>query len=428
MQTAFTPEQLADPKIAEANTILRKCVHCGFCTATCPTYVLLGDELDSPRGRIYLIKGMLERGEAPTAETVKHIDRCLSCLACVTTCPSGVDYMHLIDEARAKVARKYKRPMVDALLRRLLAAVMTDPSRFHASVRLAALFRPMRHILAQVPFLKLLAAMLDLAPASLPAEEDVTGRHPAQGRCRMRVALLAGCVQPVLGPHINSTTVRLLNRLGAEVIVPAAQGCCGSLHHHAGNEDAALALARRNIDLWADADIDHVVINASGCGTVVKDYGHMFRFDRDRAKAEAVAAKSLDIVELVAKLGLADAKAPRPLRVAYHSACSMQHGQKIKRLPIELLASAGFEVVEPFESHLCCGSAGTYNMLQPDIATRLRERKVVNISALAPDIIATGNLGCMTQIGQGTAIPIVHTVELLDWAMGGPEPPAMRAG
>jgi glycolate oxidase iron-sulfur subunit len=427
MQTTFTPEQLADPRIAEANAILRKCVHCGFCTATCPTYVLLGDELDSPRGRIYLIKGMLERGEAPTAETVKHIDRCLSCLSCVTTCPSGVDYMHLIDEVRAKIAREYKRPFIDNLLRRLLALVMSDPSRFHASLRLAAMARPLRGLFALVPQLKPLASMLALAPRSLPKEEDVAGVHPAIGPRRMRLALLTGCVQPVLGPQINSATIRLLNRLGAEVIVPAEQGCCGSLHHHAGYEEGALARARRNIDLWTAAEIDHIVINASGCGTVVKDYGHMFRFDRDRAKAEVIAAKSLDIVELVGKLGLAGAKAPRRLRVAYHSACSMQHGQKIKRQPVELLRAAGFEVVEPIEPHLCCGSAGTYNMLQSGIADRLRERKAANLSALAPDVIATGNLGCMTQISQGTAIPIVHTAELLDWAAGGPEPHAIAS-
>jgi glycolate oxidase iron-sulfur subunit len=427
MQTTFSTEQLADPKIAEANGILRKCVHCGFCTATCPTYVLLGDELDSPRGRIYLIKGMLERGEAPTADTVKHIDRCLSCLACVTTCPSGVDYMHLIDEARAKIAREYRRPPIDALTRRLLAKVMTEPSRFRASVRLAVLFRPLHHLLARVSLLKPLAAMLALAPGSLPKQEDVTGVHPAKGPRRMRVALLAGCVQPVLASNINAATVRLLTRLGAEVIVAAEQGCCGSLEHHLGYEDAALERARRNIAVWSAANADHVAINASGCGTVIKDYGHMFRFDRDREKAEAIAAKSLDIVELVAKLGLKNARAPKPLRVAYHSACSLQHGQKIKRQPVELLRAAGFEVVEPVESHLCCGSAGTYNMLQSDIAERLRERKAANLWALKPDVVATGNLGCMTQIAQATAIPVVHTVELLDWAMGGPEPQAIAS-
>jgi glycolate oxidase iron-sulfur subunit len=422
MQTTFTAEQLQVPRNAEANTILRKCVHCGFCTATCPTYVLLGDELDSPRGRIYLIKNMLERGGPATAETVKHLDRCLSCLSCMTTCPSGVHYMHLIDEARAHVEETYRRPLSERLLRNLLALTMPNPMLFRLSLIAARIALPLAPTFKSFGASRI-AALLSLVPKSVPAPErfGAPGVYPAQGPTRGRVALLMGCVQSVLDPGINGATLRLLTRLGYEVVVPGEEACCGSLTHHMGKEDDALARARRSIDQWIKADADAVIITASGCGTTVKDYGHMLRLDPAYAeKAAAISARAKDITEFLAAENLPEARAG--LRIAYHSACSMQHGQKIKNEPLTLLRRAGFEVMEVPEGHLCCGSAGTYNILQPEIATKLRDRKVANIESLAPQAIATGNIGCITQIGLGTRIPILHTVELLEWAYGGDKP------
>ena len=433
MQTHFSAEQLKDPKLAEANAILRACVHCGFCLATCPTYVLLGDELDSPRGRIYLMKEMLETGKPASAEVVKHIDRCLSCLACMTTCPSGVNYMHLVDEGRAHIERTYRRPFLDRFIRNALAAVIPEPGRFRAAVTLSRLGRPLAPLLRRIPGLEPMAAMLDLAPPRLAPRSEAARRgvHPPAGKVRARMVLLTGCVQDVLAPAINAATIRLLNRLGVEVIVPEAMGCCGSATLHLGKEDDALTRARRNIDAWiAELDgggLDAIIANASGCGTTLKQYGHMLRLDPAYAgKAERVSAISRDISEVLLALGFPASAAPRRLRVAYHSPCSMQHGQRVLTEPKALLAAAGFEFVDVPEGHLCCGSAGTYNILQPAIASRLRDRKVSNIERIAPDVIATGNLGCITQIAGATAIPILHTVELLDWASGGPEPAALR--
>jgi glycolate oxidase iron-sulfur subunit len=422
MQTAFTTEQLETPRIAEANTILRKCVHCGFCTATCPTYVLLGDELDSPRGRIYLIKNMLESGEAATPETVKHLDRCLSCLSCMTTCPSGVHYMHLIDEARAHVEETYKRPPFERLLRNVLAYTMPRPGLFRLSLIGAKLASPLAPVAKSLGATRI-AALLGLVPKAMPTPERFgqPGTYPAEGVKKGRVALLMGCVQSVLDPGINAATIRLLTRLGFEVVVSGEEACCGSLTHHMGKEDDALARARRSVDQWTKADVDAVVITASGCGTTIKDYGHMLRLDPAYAeKARAISAKAKDVSEFLFGIDLPEAKGG--LRLAYHSACSMQHGQKLKTEPQKLLRRAGFSVVEVPEGHLCCGSAGTYNILQPEIAEKLKARKVANIESLAPQAIATGNIGCITQIGSGTGIPILHTVELLDWAYGGPKP------
>ncbi|MFO0990575.1 MAG: glycolate oxidase subunit GlcF [Hyphomicrobiales bacterium] len=429
MQTAFTAEQLRDPHIAESNTILRKCVHCGFCTATCPTYVLLGDELDSPRGRIYLIKNMLERGEPATAETVKHIDRCLSCLSCMTTCPSGVNYMHLIDNARAHVEKTYRRPLPERMLRALLTYVMPRPELFRSALAAARLGRPFSSLFGKIG-LKPMEALLALVPKSPPTRETLgePGLYPAEGPKRARVALLKGCVQSVIDPAINAAAIRLLNRQGVEVVVTAGEACCGSLTHHMGKEEDALARARRMVDQWTETNVDAVIITASGCGTTIKDYGFMLRLDPLYAeKAAAISKKAFDITEYLARLDLPEAQPPRPLHLAYHSACSMQHGQKIIREPKALLTKAGFKVSDVPEGHLCCGSAGTYNILQPEIARQLRDRKVGNIEKIAPDAIATGNIGCITQIGNGTTIPIMHTVELLDWAYGGPEPTALKA-
>ncbi|MGI6851054.1 glycolate oxidase subunit GlcF [Mesorhizobium sp. 1B3] len=433
MQTTFTAEQLADPHVAESEKILRKCVHCGFCTATCPTYVTLGNELDSPRGRIYLIKDMLENGRPADDEIVTHIDRCLSCLACMTTCPSGVNYMHLVDHARAHIEKTYRRPLADRLVRSLLAAVLPYPRRFRAALRLARFGKPFLGLFDRLRLLKPLAAMLRLAPASVPRPVPIVlpATHAPEATLRGRVAILTGCAQSVLEPGINEATIRLLTRLGIEVVVPQGEGCCGALVHHMGREEAALAAARRNVDAWTreiERGLDAIVITASGCGTTIKDYGFMLRLDPAYAgKAARVSALAKDVTEYLAALDM-PAPALRPaMTVAYHSACSMQHGQKITKLPKELLEKAGFVVREPREGHLCCGSAGTYNILQPEISARLRDRKVKNIAATNADLIATGNIGCMTQIGDRAGMPIVHTVQLLDWAYGGPKPMAIRA-
>ena len=434
MQTNFSPAQLADPHVAESEKILRKCVHCGFCTATCPTYVTLGNELDSPRGRIYLIKDMLENGRAADRETVGHIDRCLSCLACMTTCPSGVHYMHLVDHARAHIEQTYRRPLPDRLVRAVLAFVLPHPARFRTALKLARLGRPFAGLMDKVPALKPLAAMLKLAPPAVPAASATSapGVHGAKGaKRRGRVALLTGCAQSVLEPGINEATVSLLTRLGVEVVVARGEGCCGALVHHMGREDEALSAARRNVDAWTkeieNGGLDAIVITASGCGTTIKDYGFMLRLDPAYAKKAArVSELAKDVTEYLATLDLpAPAKAPG-IAVAYHSACSMQHGQKITRQPKDLLVRAGFIVREPREGHLCCGSAGTYNIMQPEISAKLRDRKVKNIAATGAAIVATGNIGCMTQIADRAGMPIVHTVALLDWAYGGPKPEALR--
>lgn len=428
MQTNFTAEQLADPHVAASEKILRRCVHCGFCTATCPTYVTLGNELDSPRGRIYLIKDMLENGRAADEQVVTHIDRCLSCLSCVTTCPSGVDYMHLVDHARVHIEKTYRRPLMDRMIRQVLASVLPYPQRFRLALAFAKLGRPLAPIFKAFAPLRPLAAMLELAPQGALRGSDSArpGSRKPNAERRGRVAILTGCAQPVLDPGINEATIRLLTRLGIEVVVPQGEGCCGALVHHLGKEDPALAFARRNIDVWSreiDArGLDAIIIAASGCGTTVKDYGHMLRLDPAYAdKAARVSALAKDVTEYLATLEL-PAGESRGLTVAYHSACSMQHGQKITMAPKLLLKNAGFLVRDPPEGHLCCGSAGTYNILQPEISAELKARKVKNIEATRPDVIATGNIGCMTQIGTGTVLPILHTVELLDWAYGGPKP------
>ncbi|MBN9005499.1 MAG: glycolate oxidase subunit GlcF [Rhizobiales bacterium] len=435
MKTEFTLAQLADPDIAEADKILRKCVHCGFCTATCPTYVLLGDELDSPRGRIYLIKEMLEKDKPPTAEVVKHIDRCLSCLSCMTTCPSGVNYMHLVDQARVKIENEYARPLPERLLRAVLAFVLPRPKLFRLSMILARLARPFAALLpgsapgaATPSFFRRIKAMLALAPSALPAPGPAAGSvFPAVGARRGRVALLQGCAQQVLAPRINQAAINLLTRHGIEVVLVADEQCCGALTHHMGDDAEALARARHNVTAWvreAGANgLDAILVTTSGCGTVIKDYGYMLREDRDYAEPAAkVSALARDITEYVASLDLPAPQGRSDLVVAYHSACSLQHGQKITQLPKDLLSKNGFVVKDVPESHLCCGSAGTYNILQPDIANRLRDRKVANIATVKPDMIAAGNIGCMVQIAGGTSVPVVHTIELLDWATGGPRP------
>jgi glycolate oxidase iron-sulfur subunit len=434
MKTEFTLTQLADPDLAVADKILRACVHCGFCTATCPTYVLLGDELDSPRGRIYLIKEMLEKDQKPTKEVVKHIDRCLSCLACMTTCPSGVNYMHLVDQARVRIEKHYTRPAGERLLRAVLAWVLPRPGLFRLSMHLARLARPLAGLLPSTRnqpspnMLSRIRAMLMLAPKALPAAGPGGGSvFPAVGRRRGRVALLQGCAQQVLAPRINKAAISLLTRHGIEVVLVRDEQCCGALTHHLGRDGDALSRARANTTAWlAEADrggLDAILMTTSGCGTVIKDYGFMLREDRDfAAPAARVSTLAKDITEYVSSMEMPAPQGRSDLVVAYHSACSLQHGQKITQAPKELLSKNGFVVKDIPESHLCCGSAGTYNILQPDIANRLRDRKVANIATVKPDMIAAGNIGCMVQIAGGTTVPVVHTIELLDWATGGPRP------
>ncbi len=430
MQTTFTEEQLKDPGIARSNEILRSCVHCGFCTATCPTYQVLGDELDSPRGRIYLIKDMLENDRDPDEKTVKHIDRCLSCLACMTTCPSGVHYMHLVDHAREYIEQRYKRPFGDRALRWILARVLPYPMRFRIALLGAKIGRPFARLMPDAR----LRAMLEMAPKTIPPvsrNDDPQTFRPATER-KMRVALMTGCAQKALNTDINDATIRLLTRLGCEVVVAEGAGCCGALTHHMGKSDESHATAARNIRAWAremDAGgLDAIVINTSGCGTTVKDYGHMFRNDAKLATdAARVAAIAMDVSEVLMKLDVPEGE-DKNLVVAYHAACSLQHGQQIKTYPKDLLRRAGFSIVEPSDPHLCCGSAGTYNLMQPEISKQLKARKVRTLEARNPDVIAAGNIGCMMQIGTGTRIPVVHSVELLDWATGGPKPPALENG
>jgi len=470
MQTHFSPEQLADPQVRETDRILRACVHCGFCTATCPTYLLTGDELDSPRGRIYLAKDMLEKNRPADATTVKHLDRCLTCLSCMTTCPSGVHYMHLVDHARQHIERTYQRPMADRLMRWMLAFVLPHTGRFKVALWAARVAQPFKGL-----FPKRMRALLDAAGgerravattegsdsvegarraavagaiglgwgAGAPAAATSSGVHAARRTSRM--ALLPGCVQPALRPEINAATTRLLARLGVDLVVAPGTGCCGALVHHLGREHDASAQAKADIDAWTReieaGGLDAIIVTASGCGTMIKDYGFIFRDDPAYAeKAARVSALARDISEVLTDLlapappsapvaAVAPIASPAPaLRVAYHSACSLQHGQKLHGVAPKLLRAAGYTVLDAIpESHICCGSAGTYSMLQPEMSAKLRDRKARNIESTRPDVIATGNIGCMTQIEQATGIPIVHTVELLDWATGGPTPPRLSA-
>ncbi|WP_204113146.1 glycolate oxidase subunit GlcF [Shimia biformata] len=428
MQTNFTEQQLQDPGIQRANEILRACVHCGFCTATCPTYQVLGDELDSPRGRIYQIKDMLENERDPDPKTVMHIDRCLSCLACMTTCPSGVHYMHLVDHAREYIEGRYKRPFMDRLLRWTLVRILPYPTRFRLALLGAKIGRPFAFLMPDAR----LKAMLEMAPKHIPpvSRNDDPQSFAPVGPRKMRVALMTGCAQKALNTDINDATIRLLTRLGCEVVVAEGAGCCGALTHHMGKTEESHGTAARNIRAWCHemdgAGLDAIVINTSGCGTTVKDYGFMFRNEPLAADAKRVSDIAMDVSELLMQLDLPEGD-DKATVVAYHAACSLQHGQKIKTFPKDLLKRAGFTVVEPADSHLCCGSAGTYNLMQPEISKQLKARKVRTLEAKNPDIIAAGNIGCMMQIGGGTEVPIVHTVELLDWATGGPQPPALTA-
>jgi glycolate oxidase iron-sulfur subunit len=418
MQTAFTAAQLADPEIAASHTAIRKCVHCGFCTATCPTYVLLGDERDSPRGRIELIKAMLEDGGAPSKETVTHIDRCLSCLACKTTCPSGVDYAQLIDHGRAHIEQTYRRPLPERLLRALIPAVLARPGRLRVALALGRLARPLEPTLTALK-LTPLAALLRLVPKPAPAP-SARPSYPAVGQGRGRVALLQGCVEPAMAPSIREAAIRLLTRAGFEVVLARGEGCCGALSEHLGRAGEAATFARANVQAWTKSGpFDAIITTAAGCGTAIKAYAHRLPGDAEAARA---AGSARDILEFLGEVGLPPVTNPRELVVAYHAACSLQHGQQVKTAPPRLLAEAGYDVRQVAEGHLCCGSAGVYNILQPGLATRLRDRKAGNIARTGAAVVAAGNIGCIAQLAPALSMPIIHPVELLDWATGGPRP------
>ena len=421
MRTEFTTTQLTNPALGEANSILRKCVHCGFCNTTCPTFKLTGDELDGPRGRIYLLKNLLEHEAAPSTKVVKHIDRCLSCLSCMTTCPSGVNYMHLVDAGRGHIEENFKRPLPDRLLRRLLAFTLPYPGRLRLLLRLSGLLAPFRRLLPGR--LRQALKLRSLAPPS--------GTHPQpenRNETGKAVGLVAGCVQQVTGGAINAASARVLERHGWRVHLLTEPACCGAIEHHLGQTARAHKRFRSNIAGWMqqiDAlGLDALIVNASGCGTMLKDYGHLLRNDAALAPAAArISAMTRDIAEfLPARHSANGNNEPGQLRVAYQSPCSMQHGQHIDRQPIELLEQAGFRVQALPEKHICCGSAGTYNILQPELATELGKRKAAHIDQANVDVVASGNLACMMHLRQFTDIPLVHTIELLDWAMGGPEP------
>ncbi len=417
--------------VPAARERIRKCVHCGFCTATCPTYVVTGDELDSPRGRIWLMKDMLANpDQPPSPRAVHHIDRCLSCLSCTTTCPSGVDYMHLVDAARAHIAATHRRPWPDRLLRALLPRLLTSRALFRLALRLGRLARPFAACLPAR-----LQAMLAQVPAVVPApglaerRQAVAVAQPASVPQR-RVILHLGCVQPVLRPAIDDAALRLLARHGVAVAITRQSACCGALDHHLGHEAAARAHAAANIAAWeTEADAEAIIITASGCGTVIKDYPALFGDDPAMAaRARAVAAKAVDISEYLARLPPLPSVRRPGTPLAWHSACSLQHGQQVKTTPQALLAAAGFAVRLPAEAHLCCGSAGSYAILQPEMSATLKARKQAALAgALAgtgATLVASSNIGCIGHLASDQ-LHIVHMVELLDWASGGPAPPGI---
>ena len=426
MRTEFTREQLQDEATRESNEILRKCVHCGFCLATCPTYRLSGSELDSPRGRIYLIKEMLEQDQTPSTEVVRHIDQCLSCLSCMTTCPSGVNYMHLIDHGRARIESRSRRPLPEKIKRYFLAALLPYPRRFRLALRLGRLAGPVRSLLPSR--LRNLAGLAS-SPSMAPARSPLQTLYRTQAALRGRVGLLPGCVQQATDNGINEATVRILNRLGYQVHVLPDGACCGAIEHHLGRAERARARFAKNVRLWRRViegeDLQAIIVNASGCGTMLKDYGHVLAGDPDLAgDARTISRLCRDITEFMDHPEHAPPPSisARGLRVVYQNPCSMQHGQGIREQPVRLLAAYGYQVLPVKDAHLCCGSAGTYNLLQPEIAAQLGRNKARCLEAARPDAIATGNLGCLTQLRAYTDVPIVHTVQLLDWAGGGPDP------
>jgi glycolate oxidase iron-sulfur subunit len=429
MQTNFTEKQLENKENQSTEKIFKKCVHCGMCNATCPTYQLLGDELDGPRGRIYLIQDMLENEKKPTAKVVKHIDRCLSCYSCMTTCPAGVNYMHVIDHGKKYIEKNFERPFFDRTIRSFLSVVLPNVRYFRLASLFVKLAKPFQFLMP----LKI-KDMMNLMPKNFPKKNlkekeiySITSKKKIA-----RVALLTGCVQKEISPQINESTIRLLNRHGVEVVVPKKIRCCGSLNHHLGKEDDAHQDFRNNINTWYDehqkGNLDAILSNTSGCGTTMKDYGFIFKDDYEmKKKAKVISNLTKDVSEYLSEsLKLNFKTKNKKYKIAYHSACSMQHGQKIHDQPISLLNKTDNEIMEIPEGHICCGSAGTYNILQTEIAKELLKKKVNNIESLKPDFISTGNIGCITQISNGTNTPILHTIEVLDWYTGGPKPKLLQ--
>lgn len=422
-------------RIEGARQVADTCVHYGFCTAVCPTYVLDGEENDSPRGRVALMKEMLASGKAPDARTVTHVDRCLSCLSCATTCAAGVDYRQLVDTAREYIEASGVRPRGERLYRWMLTQVLTQPRLLRAAI---ALSRPFRGMAARLPGRAGALGRLAAAPgasAFLP-RKDVPEVMREQPTSAVRaVALLDGCVQSVLGFEINAATRRVLARAGVQVVEPppALQAaCCGAMSLHTGDRAGAARRAAVLVDHWAEllasGAIDAVVATTSGCGSVVRHYDELFEEDPVRlARARAVVKATVDISELLARIDLPARGGHLGARAAYHDACSLRHGQKVTRPPRQVLGKLGFVVADIPEAHLCCGSAGVYNLLEPDIADRLGQRKANNITTTSPDVIVAGNLGCLVQISRHASAPVAHLVQLVDWAGGGPAPRGLEA-
>lgn len=416
MRYNFTAEQLADPQIGPAAKAVRSCVHCGICTATCPTYVVLGDERDSPRGRIVLMKDMLEKGGAPSPEAVHHIDRCLSCLNCKTACPSSVNYQRLVDQARVHIQEHYKRPLGDRLLRWIIATVMTRPALVRIGLLLAKLGGPISKLLPGR-----LGAMAAIGAAARPQGPE-PHVFPKPDVVKQRIAIMPGCVQGALAPQIDGAVARVLARRGIELIALEGSGCCGALPHHMGREDDSRAWAKKAIEAYERGSFDGVLITATGCSAQLKDYAHQFAGDPVwEPRAARFAAAARDFAELCTPM---TATPPRALRVAYHPACSLQNSLKLNGTGEAMLEAAGFIVTPFLESNLCCGSAGTYSILQPELSGKLRQRKLGNIAAANPDLLVSGNIGCLQHLaaGKGLNQPILHIAELLDWAEGGPKP------
>ena len=430
MKTSYSPEQLKDPLISQSEAILRKCVHCGLCTATCSSYVILGDERASPRGRIYLINRMLENGGKPSKATTGFLDNCLTCLSCMTTCPSGVDYVHLIDMARARINKTAKRKFSDRLMRSVLANLLPYPGRMKTAMTLGQLSKPLRSTFEKMGLVSI-ANMLDALPQSRASAVSYKQRTPAKGKRKKRVALLPGCTNDLIRPAINEATIALLTRMGIEVVVPPGLGCCGAIEHHLGEQAKAISSARRNVDVLSkfhdEMPLDAIIITASGCGSMLKDYAHLLRNEAGYAqRAKDIASLTHDVTQVLASTKITAPRQWSNIKVAYHSACSLEHGQRVIKEPRTLLKNAGYTVMEIEEGHLCCGSAGTYSLLQPMISKTLRTRKIDNIDRLEPDIIAAGNIGCINHMAAATKTPIVHTIELLNWAYGGDCPSELK--
>ncbi len=402
MQTSIAPELAEDKRVIEAEKTLRKCVHCGFCLATCPTYNLLGDELDSPRGRIYLIKQVVE-GNKPTVETLTHLDRCLTCRNCETTCPSGVEYGHLLDNGRSLVEEQVGRTAKHRLLRSAILKFLPYPKRVAPLVKIGQMVR------------SILPAALG---SSVPLKQQA-GQWPSTEHQRSML-VLDGCVQPSMAPATNAATARVLNALGVKLINAKAAGCCGAVHFHLNEQHDALDFMRRNIDAWwphIEAGAESIITTASGCGVMVKEYGHVLKDDVQYAdKAARISGLCKDIVEVLQSEDLSQfkARAGEFGPIAFHPPCTLQHGQKLPMVTESLLTTLGFNLVPVADSHTCCGSAGTYSIFQPELSQQLRENKVSALKANNPEIIATANIGCQLQLQSGTGKAVIHWVELLD--------------